>query len=215
MQPIVIIGAGGMGRTVAWMIADINKQHPTWNVVGFVDENPTLWHQMVGSHLVRGGIEWLRDQRNMHAVCAIGDSLVRKALVARLQHSTVQFATLIHPSVLMSESNKIGVGSILSAGCVVTIDVNIGRHVFVGVASTIGHDAELDDCVTVLPGCNISGGSIMETCAVLGTGSQVIERRRIGAHAIVGAGSVVIRDIPAHCTAVGVPAKPIKFHSTS
>ena len=36
MKDIVIIGAGGFGREVAWLIEDINKIEPQWNILGFV-----------------------------------------------------------------------------------------------------------------------------------------------------------------------------------
>ena len=46
----------------------------------------------------------------------------------------------------------------------------------------------------------------------VGTGAKIINLLSIGNSTIVGAGAVVSKSLPAHCTAVGIPAKPIKFH---
>ena len=76
---------------------------------------------------------------------------------------------------------------------------------------TIGHDAVLEPFVTVYPSANISGMTRIGYGAELGTGMQIIQGKQIGANSIIGAGAVVVKDIPANCTAVGSPAKPIKF----
>ncbi|HHU03083.1 MAG TPA: hypothetical protein GXZ91_08160 [Christensenellaceae bacterium] len=44
----------------------------------------------------------------------------------------------------------------------------------------------------------------------INNGSQIIQGLTIGENTIVGAGAVVVRDLPANCTAVGVPAQVIK-----
>lgn len=91
------------------------------------------------------------------------------------------------------------------------------RSVFaiINLDTTVGHDAILDSFVTVYPGCNISGNVHIGQLCEIGTGTQVIQGLSIGDSTVVGADSVVIRDLPANCTAVGVPAKPVKFHESA
>ena len=62
---------------------------------------------------------------------------------------------------------------------------------------------------------NVSGNVLVERCVELGTGTQIIQGRIIGEQTIVGAGAVVIKDLPSECTAVGSPAKVIKYHTNS
>jgi len=57
---------------------------------------------------------------------------------------------------------------------------------------------------------NISGGDIIEEGVLMGSCSTVIQNLKIGKGAIIGAGSVVVKDIPAYSTAVGVPARVIR-----
>lgn len=59
MRDIVIIGAGGIGREVAWIIEEINKVKPTWNIIGFADENSEMWDKELNGYRVLGGFEAL------------------------------------------------------------------------------------------------------------------------------------------------------------
>lgn len=77
---------------------------------------------------------------------------------------------------------------------------------------TVGHDAILESFVTAYPSVNISGVTCLGQGVELGTGTQIIQGKTIGSNSIVGAGSVVVKDIPENCTAVGSQCKPIKYH---
>ncbi len=211
MKDIVIIGAGGFGREVAWLIEDINKNKIEWNLIGFVDENPEIKGNSINNYKVLGDIEWLREQE-CYAVCAIGDPRTKKNILKRLKDSKVKYPTLIHPSVIMSDSVEIDEGTIICAGNIVTVNINIGKHVIINLDSTVGHDVNIGDYSTVLPSVNISGAVNIEECVSIGTGTQIIQGINIGKNSIIGAGAVVAKDLPANCTAVGLPARPIKYH---
>ena len=123
------------------------------------------------------------------------------------------FATLIDPDAILSGRVKVGEGSIICAHTIITVDVTIGEHTILNLDCTVGHDAVLHDFVTLYPSVNVSGITELGECVEMGTGSQIIQGKKIGEDTIIGAGSVVDKDIPANCTAVGVPAVPIKYHS--
>lgn len=213
MKKLVIVGVGGFGREVAWLVERINAEQPLWDVLGFVDDNEALHGTMVNGYPVLGDTGWLRDQGgDLHAVCAIGSSRTRKKVVSQLED--VNFATLIDPSVHMSGRVRMGDGCIICAGAIVTVDIEIGSHVIVNLDCTIGHDAVVKDFVTLNPSVNVSGNTVLGECVEMGTGSQIIQGLSVGNSTIVGAGSVVVNELPSKCTAVGIPAKPIKFHDT-
>lgn len=211
MQDIVIIGAGGFGREVAWLIEDINEHNKEWNIKGFVDDNLDLVGKLINGYEVIGDIEWLKSQE-LYVVIAIGDGMIKKDILQRLQNSKNKFPVLIHPSVIYSNSVKFGEGSIICAGNILTVNINIGKHVIINLDCTVGHDAILGDFTTVLPSVNVSGYVTIEEFVNIGTGSAIIPGVVIGKNTIIGAGAVVVKDLPANCTAVGAPAKPIKFH---
>lgn len=212
MNDLVIVGAGGLGREVAWMVERINQVNPKWNLLGFIDDSEKLKGSIVNGYPVLGSTEWLNKNKfnNLFAVCAIGASKVRKAVVSRLEN--VKFATLIDPMALISDKVKIGEGSIICANSVLTVDITIGLHNIINIDCTIGHDAILQDFVTLYPSVNISGNTFIGECVEMGTGSQIIQGVKVGEDTIVGAGAVIVKDLPRKCTAVGVPAEPIKFN---
>lgn len=113
----------------------------------------------------------------------------------------------------MSSYVEIGIGTIICAGSIITTNIYIGNHVIINLICTIGHDAIIKDFCTLHPGINVSGNVILEECTVIGTGSQIINNLVIGKNSIIGAGAVVNRNLPDNCTAVGIPAKPIKINN--
>ena len=210
MKDLYIIGAGGFGREVAWIVERINSIKPTWNLKGFIDDNETLWGSKEGEYHVFGGCEYLSALEDVYAVCAVGSSNVRKIIIEKLKDTSVKFATLVDPSVLYSNSVKIGEGAIVCAGTIITVNVNIGDHVIVNLDCTIGHDAVIDDFVTIYPSVNVSGNVLIGECSELGTGTQIIQGKKVISNTIIGAGAIVVKDCIESGTYVGSPAKKIK-----
>ena len=213
LKNLYIIGAGGFGREVAWLIERINKANPTWNLVGFVDDNQVTHGTYEGGYPVVGNCEWLKNKlEDVWVVCAVGSAKVRKKIIEKFEGCTnVKFATLVDPSVIMSNRVNIGEGSIICAGTIITVDVTIGKHVIINLDCTLGHDDRVADFVTIYPSVNVSGCVTIGECSELGTGMQIIQGKNIGNETIVGAGAVVVKDVPSKCTAVGSPAKVIKI----
>ncbi|WP_394121306.1 acetyltransferase [Planococcus donghaensis] len=210
MKKIVIIGAGGFGREVAWLVERINQVKEEWNIIGFVDDEEGIQGKEVNGYTVVGNIEWLKEQE-LHVVNAIADPLVKKKVIERLDGSKNTYPVLIDPSVIYSSSVSFGEGSIICAANILTTNIKVGNHVIINLDCTIGHDAIIGDYSTVLPSVNVSGFVETKECVSVGTGSAVIQGVKIGANTVIGAGSVVVKELPANCVAVGAPAKPIKF----
>ncbi|XCP84015.1 acetyltransferase [Roseburia hominis] len=212
-KDLYIIGAGGFGREVAWLVERINEIRPTWKLKGFIDDNSSLWGAYEGEYPIIGGCEQLlseAESKDIFAVCAVGSARVRKVIIEKLA-GKVQFATVIDPSVIISKRVEIGAGCIICAGTIITVDIKIGNHVIINLDCTLGHDDIIHDFVTIYPSVNVSGNVEIGECSEIGTGMQVIQGKKIGTGSIVGAGAVVVKDIPDRCVAVGSPAKPIKY----
>ena len=217
MSKLVIIGASGFGREVAWIVERINAVSPSWDLDGFVDDNMEIIGQEINGYKVLGDIDSLGKMKNVYAVCAVGSSKTRKDIIERAQkiNPDLHFAILIDPSVEKSNFIEIGNGTIICAHNILTVNIKIGKHCIINLDCTVGHDVVMDDFVTVYPSVNISGNSKYGDCVELGTGSQIIQGKTVGKGTIVGAGSVVVKDLPEDCTAVGAPCKPIKYHGES
>lgn len=211
MNEIVIYGAGGFGREVAQLLADINAHAPQWSVLGFLSDDRSLHGTTSGDLPVLGGSEWVRSRRQPIAVAfGIGSPALKCRLVEGVRTSFSTFPTLVHPTAVVGRRVTLAEGAIVCAASVITVDIRVGAFSTVNLCCAIGHDAVLGDYTTLAPSVNVSGNVTIGDGTDLGTGSKVIQGVSIGEWSIVGAGAVVSRDLPANVTAVGVPAKAIK-----
>lgn len=211
MKDLIIIGAGGLGKEVAWIVERINKVNSTWNLLGFIDDDVKIQGKTINGYKVLGTTNDITAYDNSFFVCAIASSSIRKKIISKF--STLNYATIIDPSIQLSNYIEIGDGSIISLNSTFTVNIHIGNHVIINYDCTIGHDSAINDFCTLYPSVNVSGNTKIYDCCEIGTGTQIIQGLKIGENAIVGAGSVVIKDLPQNCTAVGVPAEPIKFRN--
>jgi len=212
---LVIFGAGGLGREVLVLARQINEATPTWNLAGFYDDQAPASSHIHDLPYLGTSTDLNASREPLHVVVAVGNSRHRAAIVRRLTSPLLRFATLIHPTVACQpyQQLRFGEGSIISQGCILTTDIKLGRHVLLNLGCTVGHDAVLEDFCSLMPHANIGGEAYLETGVYLGTNATVINQVRVGARTIVGAGAVAVRDLPADCTAVGVPAAVIKTHA--
>ena len=105
---------------------------------------------------------------------------------------------------------NIGSGCVVCAGVMITTNVQIKDFVILNLQCTVGHDCIINNYAAFMPSVNISGEVNVGEGVYVGTGAKIINQIQIGEYSTIGAGAVVVKDIPAHCTAVGVPAKAIK-----
>lgn len=218
MPDIVVYGTGGFGREVMFLIEDINKVENTWNVLGFLDDNAEIHRKIINGYPVLGGFDWIishSKSRQIHVALGIGNPKTKEMLAKKLENlsSNIFFPSLIHPSVIISEHVELGKGNIICAGNILTCNIKLKDFVTINLSCTIGHDVVIEDFVTILPGCNISGNVHIKKRVEIGTNTAIIQGIEIGENTIIGAGATVVKSLPSNCTAVGTPAKPIKFHS--
>lgn len=211
MKDLVIYGTGGVGRQVQQIVADINAERRTWNLLGFLDDDKSLHGKDIGDVTVLGDLNWLTERPNCYVVAAVGSPKVRRAVVEKMERAGQErFATIIHPDAWIGARTTIEAGCVVYPRVALDTDVTIGAHVILNKNCTIGHDTILKDYITVGPGVNIGGMVRIGTGCDIGISSATIQSISIGPWSIVGAGAVVIRDVPAETTVVGVPAKPIE-----
>ncbi|MBK8946928.1 MAG: NeuD/PglB/VioB family sugar acetyltransferase [Ignavibacteriae bacterium] len=212
MKKIAIFGGGGFGREVHMLIEQINYENNVWNFIGYFDDGIPRG-EIVNNFPILGGVEDVNDyEEDLNLVFAIGNPLTKKNIIERINKSNIIYPVLIHPNVQLSNKNyhKIGVGSIITANCVISVNTNIGKHVLVNLGCTIGHDVEIGDYTSIMPACNISGEVIINECVYIGVGAKIRNQIKIGEKAVVGMGSVVLQNVASEITVAGNPARRLK-----
>ncbi len=179
-----------------------------YEVTCVLDDDPGKWGRLLLGIPVVGGLAELDRVSTGLAVIGVGDNRARRLLAHRL--TEVGWATVIHPSAFVHGSVTLGPGTVVFAGAVVQPETVVGAHVVVNTRASIDHDCRVADFVHVAPGTSLCGGVSVSEGALLGVGSSVIPCRKVGRWATVGAGSVVVKDVPDEVTVVGVPARPVR-----
>lgn len=208
MKDIVIVGAGGLGREVLWLLQEINTAEHCWNIIGFYDDS---FGQglMVEGFPILGKIEDLVFQ-TQNVVCAISDPKTKSNILHKLESSNNTFPCIIHPNIRLHPSTVLGIGTIIFGNSYLSVNISVGKCALICYGCTIGHDAIIGDYCSVLPGANISGRVKLNTGVLVGTGSQIIQNLTVGSNSIIGAGAVVVTDVPEKVIYVGIPAKELK-----
>ena len=209
MKNLIIVGAGGFGRETLMTINEINEINMTWNVLGFIDDNPDALNGIVCEKSIIGDISNWANIGEEEYVLSIANVAIKKKIAELLKSRGAKFATIIHPTARLDKTTEVGEGVILAARADVTTNCILGNFVFCNVAAQVGHDAIIGDYCTLFPNCSIAGGSILGKEVMVGTSASTYPGIKIGDSATVGMNSAVIRDVRAGTTVMGVPAKKI------
>jgi sugar O-acyltransferase (sialic acid O-acetyltransferase NeuD family) len=212
---LVIVGAGGFSRETVALIRAINRRTGTWELLGFVDDDPAKHGTTVDGTLVLGGSDAVPgDARVVVCTGSPSDYGSRERIVARLGLPAGRYAMLAHPTVDWAASgSRIGPGSVLLAYAVLTASVVIGAHVVVMPHVVLTHDDVVEDFATLASGVRLGGSVRVQRGAYVGAGALIKEGRVIGAGAMVGMGAVVTHDVPPGEVWAGVPARPLSTRS--
>lgn len=215
MKDIAIFGAGGFGKEVACLINRINEVVPTWNFIGFFDDNAALKGQMI-SHfgICLGGMKELNEyDKDLCVAIAIGNPKVTKIVSEKIQNPRVSFPNLIHPTAKAVDSMSfvIGKGNIIQGGCAFSCDVEIGDFNILNGSIVFGHDDKIGSYNTFMPAVRISGEVSMGNENFFGVGAIVLQQIKIGNGIRLGAGSVLMTKPKDGELYIGNPAKRMKF----
>ncbi len=206
---VIIWGASGHAKVVA----DILRK-TGYAIAGFIDElHPERRGESFFGSTVLGG----REQAEALLACGVrraivgfGDNERRLETGLWLQSRGFEWVTAIHPTAIIAEGVPIGTGTVICAAATICAGASIGIGAIINTQADVDHDCVVEDGAHLSAGVILAGGSSVARCAFLGIGSMVIEKRRVGANSLVGAGAVVLKDVPEGVIVVGVPARVIK-----
>lgn len=206
MKKLLIVGAGGFGRELyAWA-----SQHPDcgcqWQLAGFLDDNPEALKPF-GSFAPIFPLTGHRPAADQLHLVGLGMPALKEKLIAPLVSAGAEFLTFVHPSAILGARVSLGRGVVVCPGAVLSVDIDVGEFAMVNLNSTIGHDARLGPWTSLSAQCDITGHVQVADRVFLGSRSTIIPGKTVGSRATVGAGAVVVTDVPAAVTVVGIPAR--------
>ena len=218
MPSILILGAGGHARVVADILLRAHEQaeqgaegdNSTLLPAGFVDDDPDLAGTTILGLPVVGSIDRLGDIEHDAVIVAVGDNHARARIFSRMEAAGERIANAIHPGAVVAPDVLLGQGVMVCAGVVVNTGAVIGDDVILNTGCTVDHHNEIGPHAHLAPGVHLGGHVRVGEGALTGIGSTAIPGASIGDWAIVGAGSVVTKEIPPHTTCVGAPTRVIE-----
>lgn len=209
MKHLIIVGAGGFGREMFGAAREAVGYGETFDVRGFLDARPAALDGFSGYAPIIGSPDGYAPESDDVFITALGNVAARRRCAESLERRGAAFFAVIHRTATLGPNVTVGAGSFIAPHVSLTADVAIGRHVSVFHSSSIGHDTVLGDFSHVYAQCSVGGGVKVDEGAVVYPGSVIVPRRRIGANAVVGAGSTVFIDVDPGVTVLGCPAAPL------
>ena len=195
MNNLIIIGAGGHGKSVAWVAKATKK----WKNIYFLDDKIPN-NQSIGTFADR--IKF----KDYDFFVGVGDNKLRKELYLLLKKEGYKLPSIISPTSEIT-SAKVGNGSIIMNRCFINVDTIIEEGVIINNQVLIEHDCLISSFVHLSPSVNIAGSTKIGELSWIGVGSNIIQSIDITNNVIVGAGSIVIESIEKPGTYVGAPAR--------
>lgn len=207
-QRTVIFGASRQGK----IILEVLRAQGNFEIVGFLDDDVSRQGTTVSDVPVLGGIEWAMANADkcLAAIVAIGNNEARLAIGNKLRACGVELINAIHPSAVVMADTIMGTGNLICAGAVVVTGTRLEDDVIVNTGTTIDHDSILHTGAQIASGVHTAGCVTVGRGAFIGVGAVLGPGVTIGDWCIVGAGSVVLSDLPPNVLAFGSPARVVR-----
>lgn len=207
----VIIGAGTYGEVYLAYLQEVGVE-----VVGFLDDNSDIQGKYIQGVPVIGGIKLLENLQTTHGVkavyCPLGNNKLRVKFLSYAKSLGYDTPNYIHHSVVISPNVTIGQGVYILLGTSVMPHTVIDDYVMISMNVSLAHHNHIGTGVFLSTGCNFGASIYAKPYAYCGIASTIMTGiKEIGEDCLIGAGAVVIRDVPDKAVVAGVPAKVIKY----
>ncbi len=202
-QKIILIGAGGHSKSVADSI-----DTDLYELVGFLDGKKTGTH--IDVPIIGRTLEEINNYLTYKYFVSIGDVSARKMWFEALNRYGVETINIIDKTAIISPTAQIGTGNFIGKYAVINADVTIGDNNVINTKALVEHECIVGSHTHLSTNSTINGNVVVEDEVFFGSCAVCNGQLKIGHGAIIGSGSVIIRDVEPHVTVVGVPSRVIK-----
>lgn len=206
MKQLIIIGAGGMGRTFFDMAKESIGYGQTFLIKGFIDDNTAALDNFNNYPPMLGTITDYQPSDEDLFVCSIGGAARRKCIEEIISRGG-KFLTMIHQTVRLGTNVEIGEGTVIGAFTSIGADAKVGKYNLIQSYSVIGHDSCIGDFNRIDTHVTLVGGTIVENDTDIHTSAMINHNVIVENNSRVAACSFVIRRVKSGTTVMGNPAK--------
>ena len=201
MKHLLIIGTGGQGKVVldcaesqyekiTFMTNDLNAQK--------IKDYPIIFEQNIKPEYILENFDEI--------IVAIGDNKARLKLTKKYISAGIKIATIIHPNASVSKYATIDRGTVICANTAIGPFAVLGKANVVSIGGIVAHDCQFDDGVRISPNAVVAGTCIIGKNTWICIGANISNDIKIGINSVVGAGAVVLKDVPDSVLVAGIPA---------
>ncbi len=208
MKHLIIIGAGGMGRTMYDMARESNGYGIEYDIRGFIDDNTAALDSFENYPPLIAPIQDYQPKDNEIFICSIGGP-ARKKCMEEIISKGGQFLTMIHSTARIGTNVQVGKGSIVGAFTTIGADAKVGKYNLIQSYTVIGHDSIIGDWNRIDTHVTLVGGTIVQNEADIHTSAMISHNVTIENNSRVAACSFVIRRVKEGTTVMGNPAKKL------
>lgn len=205
-KKIIIVGAGGHSKVVTDMLLECEE----YEIMGYVDYDFCKEYRGIKVIGTDEDLEKIYEEGSRYVFVALGDNKIRKKVQKLCMDLGYEVVNIVSKNAHLSPTVQMGKGNAVMPGAILHADVVLGDGCIINTNASVDHDGKVGDYTHVAPGTAISGFVSIGTECLLGTGCRVIDKVNIGNNVVVGAGGVIIRDIPDNSKVAGVPVKDIR-----
>jgi len=210
LKNIIIIGASGHSKVIIDSLEKMNM----WNIIGYIDsfkrESHFFKYPILGTE---DDILYIIKKYDVFGgVISIGDNFTRFQMVKKIDRISpnFNFISAIHPSAILGKNVQIGDGTVVMAGVIINSDSTIGKHSIINTSSTIEHDSYIGNFSTIAPNVVMGGGVQIGNFSTISIGTTIIHQIRVGDDVVVGANSLILKNVDNNTLLYGTPARIVK-----
>lgn len=197
MIDVIIIGAGGHAAEIDEYIkySQKNTGFEEFKIIGFLDDNPRSYSFYRFSAPYLGEIKKHKIIKDQHYIIGIADIEYRKNFINLFKNNGAEFISFKHCNAYVSESAKIGAGTIIGPNANIGPNVKIGDYNLINSRCSLGHDTDIGNLNFISPNVCFSGFTKIGDENMFGINVATIPEIKIGSRNKIAAGMILDQNV--------------------